>query len=329
VSTHGELRLESEVITARRADGLVIRSMIESFPGAPLDTPIVLVVPPYSKSMRDLVTMSLCMVLNGFRTWRFDHTNHVGASDGEIIDFSLSSAAADVVTIFEEVVRRYPGAPLGVLTSSLGSRVAFRTFQRQQAIRSLVSLVGVVNVQHALHQAIGRDLVGQVLHGEHIPATAVALGYEVRTHFIHDAIECGWHTLESTSADLALCPFPIVQILGELDTWTPKQDVARVFAGTAPDFRTTFVLPGASHKLEHNPSAAREALLHAGCVMNQHLRRSPENRAAVQIRYPSFHHIVTKNRHERRLEKERYPEGCVTLLSLSDPPIRAMTTTAG
>jgi pimeloyl-ACP methyl ester carboxylesterase len=301
--------IESTVLTTTRRDGRVIRSLVEAPIGADSETPLVLLVPPFSKTMRDLFTASLVMVYNGFRTWRFDHTNHVGGSDGEILDFTLASATEDLHAIGRELRHRYGRAPLGVLTSSLGSRVAFRALRDRHDVAALVSLVGVVHVQHTLKEVIGRDLVAEVLEGLPIPATAMAFEYEVSTRFIHDLIEGRWQSLDSAKEDIAACPFPIVQILGELDGWASREDAAQVIDDLPELARATYILPGASHKLEHNPSAARAALLHAVTVMRRRLWGDAVSAPEMPAIYPSFREIVNKNRQERYVERAGYPQG--------------------
>jgi hypothetical protein len=296
---------ELTTMQVRRADGQTIAVALEAASAAPPHAPLVIVVPPYGKTIRDLVTTSSYLTANGFRTWRFDFTNHLGASDGEIFNFSLSSAAEDVRTIVAAARAWHPAAPLGVVSASLGSRVVFRALRGRQDVSALVSLVGTVNVQKTLHRILGDDLIGDLLANRPLPASRSALGYEIDIRFIHDAVEHGFHSLESTTTDVDACRFPIVQIHAGADAWTESADVEHVFRPSVEGvLRGVYLLPATSHKLEHNPTAARVALRQTVIVLKRHL--TGQDLQPDDVACPTFLDIVTKHRQERVLEQVGY-----------------------
>jgi hypothetical protein len=291
-------------VQVRRADGHAIAVVLDGCSGAPPDVPLIVIVPPYGKTIRDLVTTSLYLTSNGFRTWRFDYTNHVGASDGEIFSFRLSSAAEDIRTVVAAARTRYPSAPLGVISASLGSRAAFRALSGCGGVGALVSLVGTVNLRETLRRILGDDLIGDLLAERSLPASRDALGYEVDIRFIHDAVEHDFHSLESTTRDVTGCRFPIVHIHAGADAWTELADVERVFGNSNSGVRDVYLLPGTSHKLEHNPSAARVALRQTVIVLKKHL--TGEDLQPHDVECPTFLDLVTKHRQERVLEQVGY-----------------------
>ena len=294
------------ILTAiTRPDGLSIRCFVESPPDTPEDAPLVIVVPPYARTMCETFVTSLYLTHNGFRVWRLDFTNHVGSSDGNIFDFTLSSAIGDLRTVIAALRCRYDKAPVGIVSSSLGSRAAFRAFKGRTDIGMIVSLVGVVNVRNTLYSILGRDLIGDILNGRTMAPSWEIFGYTSSTRFLSDVIEHDLYSLESTKKDVSACGFPLAQISAESDPWSRLDEVESVFlpnGSNAP--RELYVLPGASHKLENNPSAARNALCQAIKVLKYYL--AGQEIQAAEVKCPSFHEIVEKNRLERGLEKSGY-----------------------
>jgi pimeloyl-ACP methyl ester carboxylesterase len=183
--------------------------------------------------------------------------------------------------------------------------VAFRALRRRADVNALVSLVGTVNLQDTLARILDADLIEDLLASRPLPFSHEALGYEIDIRFIHDAVEHGFHSLESTRADVAACNFPVVHIHAGADAWTQLADVEYVFqVSPGGVLRDTYVLPNASHKLEHNPAAARVALRQAIVVLKQHL--TGEHLQPHDVECPAFIDIVSKHRQERVLERVGY-----------------------
>lgn len=282
--------------------GYQISCLLEAASSTPPETPLIIVVPPYSKTMRELLVTSMYMSYNGFRACRFDFSNHVGISEGRIFDFTLSSAIEDLRAVIESVRSWYPEARMGVISSSLGSRVALRALRDRSDVRALVSLVGVVNLRATLSRILGRDFIGDYVGGQPLPDSREVLGYEIGRRFLVDLVERDAFSLESAKEDLRACPFPVVEILAEADTWTEVHDVEEVFrssSSSAP--RQAYVLPHTSHKLENNPSAARLALSLAVVILKRELLG--ESLECDDVISPSFPEIVRRNRVERGIER--------------------------
>lgn len=297
--------INSKFIETIRPDGQVIRCLLEACPTAESDVPVVIIVPPYAKTMRDVFSTSQCMVYNGFRSWRFDYTNHIGASDGDMFDFTLSSAIKDLKAVLSAVREMYKNAPLGIISISLGAPIVFRALKQYENVGCLVSLVGVVNVQDTLFRVIGEDLVDDFLKSQLTGHSREVLGYEVSTRFIMDVVNEDWYSLDSTCQNVKACKFPIVQIAAESDTWVLLDAVKSVFGIcgiSAP--RKVYIIPGASHKLENNPTAARIAHVQAVMFLRWYLMN--EKIQTDEVRVPSFLEIVKKNRQEREFEKDGY-----------------------
>jgi pimeloyl-ACP methyl ester carboxylesterase len=282
--------------------GRSIRCLLEGPDSGDQDAPLVVVAPSYALSMRHFGPLSLFLTLNGFRSLRFDYTNHVGASDGDVYDYKLSTAADDLRAVMGSLAGWGVTGPVGVISVSMGARIAFRALQGRSDIATLVSLVGVVNLQDTLNCVVGEDVVAEGLSGRE-PHARDVLGYHVGGQIVMDAIEYNLHSLESTKLDVAQCRFPITHVYAEDDKWTNLEEAESVFdedSDTAP--RQIFILPEATHKLEYNPVAARTAFSVATAAVARELTGA--EMALDQVISPSFNDVVEKHRQEKSLDGE-------------------------
>jgi hypothetical protein len=297
------------LLQARRPDGLTIRGLLEEPPSANPEAPCVVIVPSFARKIRHFLPAAMHLTSNGFRAVRFDFTRHIGASDGDIFDFTASSAVQDLPCVLDALRAHGVQAPFGVVSVSLGSRFAVRALQGRDDVAMLISLVGVVNVQDTLHRVLGFDAVGRYLQSGTASDDEV-FGYTVGGGFTRDLVEQDMHTLESTRHDLARCGFPIVQVSAESDDWSNLADVDAAFSrADVRSPRELYVLSAASHKLEHNPEGARVALRLAISRLARELKG--EHLDPRDVVSPAFSQVVEKNQWELSLEQSGYqpPQG--------------------
>ena len=201
--------------------GRSIRCLLEGPDSGDQDAPLVVVAPSYALSMRHFGPLSLFLTLNGFRSLRFDYTDHVGASDGDVYDYKLSTAADDLRAVMGSLAGWGVTGPVGVISVSMGARIAFRALQGRSDIATLVSLVGVVNLQDTLNCVIGEDVVAEGLSG-HEPHAREVLGYHVGGQIVMDAIE---HDLTHSSRRNSMCRNAVSQS----PMFTPKTTSGRTW----------------------------------------------------------------------------------------------------
>lgn len=290
------------ILETPNEDGRLIRCLLEVPDNGDYDAPCVIVAPSYALSMRHFGPLSLFLTRNGFRSLRFDYTNHVGASEGDVYDYKPSTAADDLRSVLDALGDWGVRGPVGVISVSMGARCAFRALSERSDIAALVSLVGVVNLQDTLNCVIGEDVVAEGLSGR-VPHPREVLGYHIGGQGVMDAIEHDLYSLESTKLDVAQCRFPITHVFAEDDAWTNLEEAESVFgedSETAP--RQMYILPEASHKLEYNPVAARTAFSLATAAVARELMGA--ELAVEQVISPSFNDVVEKNRQEKSLDEE-------------------------
>lgn len=285
----------------------MLRGVIEQPQAGSPDGRCVVVVPGFGRTMRDCLPVALFLRHNGFQSLRFDFTHHVGISEGAVYNFSASSAVEDLRCVLSMLPMLSVSPPVGMIASSLGARIALRATRGRDDVAALISLLGVVDAGKTLARALEEDVVTEYLD-HRISSDREVLGYDVGGAFTRDLVDHRLHTLESTASDVESCHFPITQICAERDAWSDLDDSEAVF--DADRGHHVYVLRGASHKLEYNPTSARTALRVAVSVLarEMQLRRL----APSEVRCPTFGEIVDTNRGELAWERNGGPPGPIT-----------------
>src|SRR5919108_1030596 len=63
----------------------------------------VIVLPGYGETKTDVLTQSYFLARNGFQTLRFDYSDHVGESEGDIAFTTLERMKGDIVAAIDYV----------------------------------------------------------------------------------------------------------------------------------------------------------------------------------------------------------------------------------
>jgi PAS domain S-box-containing protein len=174
------------------------------------NTPIVLIVPGFGQTQTDYVPLSYYLATNRFRSLRYDHTNHVGQSDGDILQTTLRSMEVDLQHVLEFVRATWPTAPLAILAEDIAARVALKVMARSQSSGSLFLLNPVLDIQAALTTAARRDVITDHQRGLR-RGVANLWGLNVNLdQFLGDTVAGEYVGLASTTADLARLAAPPV-----------------------------------------------------------------------------------------------------------------------
>ena len=197
----------------------------------PPNTPVVIIAPGFGQTALDAITLSYYLAYHRLRILRYDHTNHVGLSDGELQQTTLRSMQADLLKVVEFVQHTWPTAPLVVIASDMTSRVALKMAVQSRPLDLLLLINPVVDIQAMLMTVHGHDLVADHRYGLR-RGIANLLGLNVDVdRFVGDLVAGHFTDLASTIADLRLLrsPSAIVTIpsspLGPL----PPADLPQAF----------------------------------------------------------------------------------------------------
>ncbi|MCX5721103.1 MAG: PAS domain-containing protein [Nitrospirae bacterium] len=177
-------------------------------PALPPDAPVIVIAPGYGQTAVDAMMLSYYLAHHRLRVLRYDHTNHVGLSDGELRQTTLRNMQDDLLTVVEFARHMWPSAPLIVMASDLTARVALKMAGQSRPLDLLLLINPVVDVQALLATVYRHDLVADHRKGVQ-RGIANLLGLNVNLdHFIDD-IEVGHFTDQaSTIVDLRLLHTP-------------------------------------------------------------------------------------------------------------------------
>jgi PAS domain S-box-containing protein len=167
------------------------------------NAPIVLIVPGFGLTQTDYVPLSFSLAANRFRILRYDHTNHVGQSDGDLLQITLRSMQSDLQSVLDFVRATWPTAPLTLLAEDIAARVAVKTLARSNPADQLLLLNPVLDIDAALSTVYPPDAVGGYRQGVR-RGIANLWGLNVNfDQFVGDAIAGGYADSGSSAADFA------------------------------------------------------------------------------------------------------------------------------
>jgi pimeloyl-ACP methyl ester carboxylesterase len=262
------------------------------------DAPVVLLAPGFARRIRHMAPVALYLGANGFRVYRCDYLDHVGISDGDIHDFTMTSMYDSLRATLELIEQCESRAPV-VVAASLANRAAIRLLARDGGPAGLIGIVGVVDTRKTLGKVF--DLTwDQVL----------AEGYPEYVEFEHKRIRGeswwkDWHagdwiSLESTIAELREVAQPVVNFCGSADDWVALSDVQRAFELGDGGPRRLVELPYVEHELSTNPVAG-QTVVREVIRLAVELAGAGGEGAPVE---PDFEQITVQSVYERALESQ-------------------------
>ncbi|SPP66778.1 PilZ domain-containing protein [Nitrospira lenta] len=174
------------------------------------NTPIVILSPGFGCTQTDYVALSEFLALNRLRVLRYDHSNHVGQSDGDVLQTTLRSMQADLQTVLEFAHTTWPTAPLVILAEDVAARVALKVVAHRPVAHLLLLANPVLDIQTALSTEHHHDLLADYQHGLRRGSGNV-WGLNVNLdQFLSDIIAGHYDTLATTVTDLSALTVPLV-----------------------------------------------------------------------------------------------------------------------
>lgn len=248
--------IESIRVSLPNACGHTIKAYHDFPTGVDLSTmPVVVLAPGYGETKRDYLTLAYYFSSNGFHVLRYDHTNHVGESDGEHYDISLTSMKNDFQAVTQYVATQWPTQPIIGVAASLASRIMLKAEVENSSVSLLISLMGIVDVQQSLAIVHQEDLFAGYLDGN-FPESANVLGFNVSNVFLQDALENDFATLESTLRDIQSLSTGVILVSAGKDAWVDQHAIQTVSHVLGSGLVHHQIVPESLHRLQENPKVA-------------------------------------------------------------------------
>ena len=268
------------------------------------DAPFVVVSPKFGESKKNNLQLAYQLAANGLKVLRFDHTNHVGESEGEIHQYTFSGAIDDIHSAIDYLELQHGAERVQVVANSLSARCALRVAALDSRVSRLVTMVGVVNFQRTAEIVYQRDMVTEYSEGR-MQGISDILGHQVDVDaFLEDSIANNLHDLTGAVEDVSNLKCEAFFFSADRDVWVDLKEVQML--GGASDLVSVSLIPDAMHELRENPKAAEAAILsliHV-CAKGELPR---EGEVGNQVRVPSKKNLFAQNRIERDRLKAAAP----------------------
>lgn len=172
--------------------------------------PLVLLCPGYGTTQQAYVALAYTLAGCGLQVLRYDHSRHIGLSDGDPTQTTLTSLEDDLDTVLIFVQKEFLGIPLTLLAPDLLGRIALRRQDWHRRVRRLLLLNPTLDIRNCLTSLHQRDLVG-----EHLAGTRLGLGNLLGIpldidHFVADAVAGQYTESNALQEDLSHCGTDVV-----------------------------------------------------------------------------------------------------------------------
>jgi SAM-dependent methyltransferase/alpha-beta hydrolase superfamily lysophospholipase len=223
----------------------------------PPGSPVVIISPGFGETKRAWVGLAHWLCVNGFHVLRYDHTCHVGDSDGPMERTTLSGMQQDLRAVLDLAERLLPASPLAVIGHNLSGRVALKVASTDPRIKLLFLLAGVVDVQSTLMAVHQDDLVTGYRSGARL-GRANLLGFTIDAdRWLGDATGGRFCSMDDTLADAERMQAPVIFLAAEKDPWVPLEQLKAVQSALRSNRRHLSLLVGSPSRLRDNPRTAR------------------------------------------------------------------------
>ncbi|MBX3330574.1 MAG: PilZ domain-containing protein [Nitrospira sp.] len=177
------------------------------------DTPIIIVIPGFGSTQTDYIPLSFYLAANHLRVLRYDHSNHVGQSEGNILQITLRNMQTDLQCVLDFVHTTWPTAPVALLAEDIAARVAVKVMALNTLPDRLFLLNPVFDIETALSRIKRSNVIESYRQG-HRRGVVNLWGLNVNfDKFVGDAITGGYVDLASSRSDFAQLATPPVILI--------------------------------------------------------------------------------------------------------------------
>jgi len=189
-------------------------------PAAP-ELPILIIAPGFGQTAADYCAFAHYAARHRFRVLRYDHTNHVGLSEGELQATTLRGMQIDLGKVAEYVRHTWPTAPVLVMASDLSARAALKMASQADPINILILVNPLLDVKAQLAAIQGHDLVSDYQYGLR-RGIANLLGLNINVDaFVADLTAGRLADLQSSLEDIRLLRSSICLVTGPVAESSP------------------------------------------------------------------------------------------------------------
>jgi acyl transferase len=273
----------------------------------------ILLLPGFGRRMRHMAVIARHLAENGFVVYRSDLRNHVGLSDGDIEQFSMTEALEGICAVAGKVIEAESVPKLIVVAASLSFRLAIRMAARDENVSGIIGLVGVVDTRYTLSQAFETDFFA--LPRPDWPTYAQFEKYRISSAtFGPDCVDENWLERDDCIDELGGVQCYVTNFCGGNDKWVRIEDIRRAFASGRDAGRVLVEMPDAEHELARNPVAVNNMLRDVALYALKTQSVDGSHKEDVCIVDLSFDAMAAQTIFERRYESEARERQAVEML---------------
>ncbi|HET6357472.1 hypothetical protein [Streptomyces sp.] len=255
--------------------------------------PIVVMAPGFGQRMRSSGVLALMLVYNGATVYRFDALDHVGISDGEIVDYSVTELMQALTAVVDNVRKREGVETVSMVATSLSALPVLQFAAANKCADNIALMLGVVNGRKTLLKVLDVDYLDWELDDlpdrVHIDKHAV----DPRP-IVSETRDVNWWELSATIDALSQLNIPVRNFVAADDDWVDIADVRTAFEAADLDQSNVIEVAVSGHALLRNPVALKQLLMD--------VTRSLIGGDDEPV-MPSFEEIVALRGSERELER--------------------------
>lgn len=172
--------------------------------------PLILLCPGYGTTQQQYVAVAYALAAAGLQVLRYDHSRHIGLSDGDPSHTTFTSLEDDLDSILTYAHTQWPSTPLTLLAPDLLGRIALRRQDWQRRLHRLILLNPTLDLRSCLSTLHQRDLVQ-----EHLTGTRLGLGNLLGLPldidlFLADAVAAQYTNVAALQEELSQCATDVV-----------------------------------------------------------------------------------------------------------------------
>jgi PAS domain S-box-containing protein len=192
--------------------------------------PVIIMAPGFGQTAADYTALAYYMAQHQFRILRYDPTNHLGNSEGELQQTTVRSMQHDLEQVIEFVRHTWPQAPVVVIASDLAARAALKVSARTRPLDLLLLINPAIDPAGMLMTVHGHDLIADYQFGLR-RGVCNLLGLNVNVdQFVGDLVAGRCADLESTLEDLRMIRSPLCIATSPADSLAiPPTDLPHAF----------------------------------------------------------------------------------------------------
>ncbi|MFE1441628.1 hypothetical protein [Streptomyces sp. NPDC058739] len=286
--------MSTECFDVRTKNGRTVAVWRDSPPDGDTGGPVVVMAPGFGQRMRSSGVLTLMLAYNGATVYRFDALDHVGLSDGEIVDYSVTQLMEALTAVVDTVREREGVDAVSMVATSLSALPVLQFAAERGCADNIALMLGVVNGRQTLVKVLDTDYLDWEL--DDLPERVQIDKHSVDPRpIVAETRSVNWWELSATVDALSALDVPVRNFVAADDDWVDIADVRLAFEKSGRDQDDVVEVAVSGHALLRNPVALKKLLTD--------VTRSVIPGEGEPL-MPSFEEIVALRGSERELERE-------------------------